>query len=359
MNHTPDGRQELTPIQTGKAAYDPNPYNSPETPFARLSFSHDRPAGLGGEPHGVPQAPLLRCYDLSKSDYSIAVGKALGKGAFSVVCNGILEHRTTCDSFVVALKIPRSVRQVKVLEKEMRCYSNLIDFLNPDVGSPIIDCYGFYPITRKDYARCPLNEELPSLVLENMDGTLEDYITSIKLRQEEPVSGCFIGIDAWSKLAKALIEALVILKEANIVHCDLKSSNVLFKEDELHFKVCDFTSSGSIDSIARDHAENKVVSTTLQFCSPEVVGSPASAPDFQSDLYAVGLILLHAATGFPPYFGISNVTRRMMCVQKGAVFETLDPVGLKRVLQDRSVHVLLEKILMKRCTIDEIKKHLV
>lgn len=354
MNSTPDGKHELTPIHTGKVDHEPNPYNSPETPFARLSFPQNDCTGSAGEFHGVTQ-PLRRCYDLSESDYSITLGKVIGKGAFSVVCNGILEHQTTSDSFVVALKIPRSSRQVKVLEREMKCYSSLIDFLDTEEGSPIIDCYGFYTITRKDYARCPLNEEVPSLVLENMDGTLEDYITSIKLRQEEPMSGCFIGIDAWTKLAKSLIKALVIFKKTNMVHCDLKSSNILFKDDELQFKVCDFTSSGNIHSIARDHRENKVVSTTLQFCSPELMETPGSAPDFQSDLYAVGLILLHAATGFPPYFGISNVTRLMMCVQKGAVFETLDPVGMKRVLRDRCVHHLLEKILVKRCTIDEIK----
>lgn len=84
--------------------------------------------------------------------------------------------------------------------------------------------------------------------------------------------------------------------ELGIVHRDIKPENILVDEDD-RLTICDFDSSLPLDHHKeRDLQENR---QSLWYRAPEVVeGEPYS---FAIDMWSVGTILAHFATGAPPF----------------------------------------------------------
>ncbi|MBB5959401.1 serine/threonine protein kinase [Saccharothrix tamanrassetensis] len=97
------------------------------------------------------------------------------------------------------------------------------------------------------------------------------------------------------RLAGGLAEALVAIHGAGLVHRDLKPSNVLLANDGP--RVIDFGIARAMEHSALTEAG--IVFGTPGYLSPEqVVGSKISP---QSDVFALGSVLVYAATGAGPF----------------------------------------------------------
>ncbi|GAA0206568.1 hypothetical protein GCM10010492_00030 [Saccharothrix mutabilis subsp. mutabilis] len=97
------------------------------------------------------------------------------------------------------------------------------------------------------------------------------------------------------RLAAGLAEALVAIHGAGLVHRDLKPSNVLLATDGP--RVIDFGIARALESSGLTEAG--IVFGTPGYLSPEqVVGSKITP---QSDVFALGSVLVHAATGAGPF----------------------------------------------------------
>ncbi|WP_433271844.1 protein kinase domain-containing protein [Actinosynnema sp. CS-041913] len=97
------------------------------------------------------------------------------------------------------------------------------------------------------------------------------------------------------RLAGGLAEALVAIHGAGLVHRDLKPSNVLLANDGP--RVIDFGIARALEHSALTEAG--IVFGTPGYLSPEqVVGSKISP---QSDIFALGSVLVYAATGAGPF----------------------------------------------------------
>ncbi|MFD2121335.1 serine/threonine-protein kinase [Streptomyces cirratus] len=99
-----------------------------------------------------------------------------------------------------------------------------------------------------------------------------------------------------TRLAAGLAEALRDIHRAGVVHRDLKPSNVLMAPDGV--RVIDFGISRPADSDLRTET-GKLIGTPPfmapeQFQSPREVGTAA-------DVFALGAVLVHAATGRGPF----------------------------------------------------------
>ena len=99
-----------------------------------------------------------------------------------------------------------------------------------------------------------------------------------------------------TRLAAGLAEALRDIHRAGVVHRDLKPSNVLMAPDGV--RVIDFGISRPADSDLRTET-GKLIGTPPfmapeQFQRPREVGSAA-------DVFALGAVLVHAATGRGPF----------------------------------------------------------
>ena len=108
-------------------------------------------------------------------------------------------------------------------------------------------------------------------------------------------------------LLKTVAHSLKILHNLEIVHSDLKPSNVLIKETELGYttKLIDFDSS----YLARRPPPPEEIVGTINYYSPELLGyiqeNGVRSEDLgvASDVFALGLIYTEYLTGAPPPFG--------------------------------------------------------
>ncbi|MEU4743812.1 serine/threonine-protein kinase [Actinosynnema sp. NPDC023658] len=97
------------------------------------------------------------------------------------------------------------------------------------------------------------------------------------------------------RLAGGLAEALVAIHGAGLVHRDLKPSNVLLADDGP--RVIDFGIARALEHSALTEAG--IVFGTPGYLSPEqVIGQKITA---QSDVFALGSVLVYAATGGGPF----------------------------------------------------------
>ncbi|UQX01655.1 serine/threonine-protein kinase [Streptomyces sp. RerS4] len=102
--------------------------------------------------------------------------------------------------------------------------------------------------------------------------------------------------DELTRLAAGLAEALRDIHRAGVVHRDLKPSNVLMADDGV--RVIDFGISRPADSDLRTET-GKLIGTP-PFMAPEQFQSPRDVGT-AADVFALGAVLVHAATGRGPF----------------------------------------------------------
>lgn len=120
-------------------------------------------------------------------------------------------------------------------------------------------------------------------------GTLEDKLQSGLSKQKT------------IELAISLMEALIYIKNRNIVHRDIKPANVLFREKSDIPVLIDF-------GIARD-LNNISVTPTWQlrgpcspyYASPEQLNNDKNLIDWRTDQFSLGIVLSICFTGLHPF----------------------------------------------------------
>ncbi|MBE1486132.1 serine/threonine-protein kinase [Plantactinospora soyae] len=130
-----------------------------------------------------------------------------------------------------------------------------------------------------------------------VDYLVMEYIEGIPLSKRIRAAGRLGVAETVSILAQAA-QALHVAHNANIVHRDVKPSNLLIQPDGSVVLV-DFgvARSGNVTSITGTN----VVLGTVQYMAPEqIAGRPVSAA---TDVYALGAVAYSCLTGRPPFPG--------------------------------------------------------
>lgn len=109
-----------------------------------------------------------------------------------------------------------------------------------------------------------------------------------------------LSVDRALEIAQEICEALVAAHAANIVHYDIKPSNVMLTRDGT-VKVVDFGIAGFVHTHTFTVAPTTLLSPigTAQYGSPEQFLDHRG--DTRSDLYALGSVLFALLTGQPPF----------------------------------------------------------
>jgi serine/threonine-protein kinase len=97
------------------------------------------------------------------------------------------------------------------------------------------------------------------------------------------------------RLARELLAGLRVIHDRGLVHCDVKSANVMLGPGEA--KLIDF----GIARAPQEAHEGDTSIGSLQFMSPEQLHGEALSP--ASDLFSLGVVLYEALTGRMPYQG--------------------------------------------------------
>jgi hypothetical protein len=135
------------------------------------------------------------------------------------------------------------------------------------------------------------------------------------------------------RLGSGLAEALATFHKAGLVHRDLKPSNVLLQHDGP--RVIDFGVSKALEPLdtagAIDLTRAGTILGTPGFMAPEqALGKPAGPP---ADVFSLGSLLVHAATGAPPFgTGASHALLYRVVYEEPELGGV--PYGLRQLIAD-------------------------
>lgn len=128
-------------------------------------------------------------------------------------------------------------------------------------------------------------DDCPYLVMEFMDGlSLASEIEKAPLSEAEAV-----------RMAIDIASGLGTLHLANLVHRDVKPTNVILTENG-NARLIDY----GISSVASSEAD-QMVAGTFQYSAPEQTGMLARPVDGRADLYALGVMTFESLTGQLPF----------------------------------------------------------
>ena len=97
-----------------------------------------------------------------------------------------------------------------------------------------------------------------------------------------------------------ILEGLDYLHQNDVVHCDLKSANILTTKNG-NVKLSDFGVSLNLRAMER---EMKDVAGTPNWMAPEVIELKGASP--KSDIWSLACTVIELLTGRPPYAEIAN-----------------------------------------------------
>lgn len=127
-------------------------------------------------------------------------------------------------------------------------------------------------------------------------------------RTLEKLCGTVDPREGW-RLARDIADALAYLHQHQIVHCDIKPSNILLTDESpYHIKICDF---GQSRGLAAEGFEP--VGTPL-YASPEQLRDPRASAEgkgFRWDVYSFGVVIYKLLTGnLPRLQGLADAERK-------------------------------------------------
>ncbi len=102
------------------------------------------------------------------------------------------------------------------------------------------------------------------------------------------------------KIAADTVRILGEIHAANLIHGDIKSSNIVFNPQTDHLQIIDFGSSQPLsDTVAV--GEIQVLAGTLSYMSPEQTGRMNRPVDWRTDFYSLGVALYELFVGKLPF----------------------------------------------------------
>lgn len=135
----------------------------------------------------------------------------------------------------------------------------------------------------------------------------QDLEGSWETRTLERVVGHVDHREGW-RITRDIADALAYLHQHQIIHCDIKPSNILLTDEiPYHIKICDF---GQSRGLAAEGFEP--VGTPL-YASPEQLRDPRDSADgkgFRWDVYSFGVLAFKLLTGELPRLQILSMAER-------------------------------------------------
>ncbi len=130
-----------------------------------------------------------------------------------------------------------------------------------------------------------------ALILEDVGGdSLKNIIANRK-----------ITVSMFLQLALQLASSIGELHQHNIIHKDIKSSNIIVNLETSHLKITDFSISSKF-TIENQTASNlEQLEGTLAYMSPEQTGRMSRPVDYRTDFYSLGITFYEMLVGWLPF----------------------------------------------------------
>lgn len=261
----------------------------------------------------------------------------LGRGNYGNVTKVL--HKPT--QIIMAMKEVR----LELDESKFRQILMELDVLHKCSSAYIVDFYGAFFVEGAVY-----------MCMECMDGGSLDKLYSGKGACDENGNPLGVPEPILAKIAISVISGLKVLKDDhNIIHRDVKPTNILCSAKEGTIKLCDFGVSGNlVASLAKTNIGCQ------SYMAPERIKSfnpDAATYTVHSDVWSLGLTLLEVALGTYPYppetFG--NIFSQLSAIVDGKP-PSLPKDRFSPLAQD-FINCCLEKKPEKRPVYKELLEH--
>ncbi|MBO3459600.1 trifunctional serine/threonine-protein kinase/ATP-binding protein/sensor histidine kinase [Aetokthonos hydrillicola Thurmond2011] len=134
-----------------------------------------------------------------------------------------------------------------------------------------------------------------ALVMEDFGGiSLKDYFTTLKTSQTNTLQEFLL-------IAIALCNGLEILYRNQIIHKDIKPSNILINPQTKQVKLIDFSIASLLPRETQTLMSPNVLQGTLAYISPEQTGRMNRGIDYRTDFYSLGVTFYELLTGKLPF----------------------------------------------------------
>ncbi len=171
------------------------------------------------------------------------------------------------------------------------------------------------------------------IVMEYVEGqTLKDFIRQYYQRFDRPIS-----VEQALDIAIKICAGVGYAHRANLVHCDIKSQNVLVSLDN-QVKVTDFGIARALSETTIQ--ESEIIWGTPQYFSPEQAAGESPTP--ASDVYSIGVILFEMLTGRLPFDADSHTALAVKHMR-----QTPPPASQYNPAIPRQIDQIVAKVLSK------------
>lgn len=130
------------------------------------------------------------------------------------------------------------------------------------------------------------------IVMEYVDGRTVKQLVRLQSQQGQPLS-----VARALDLAIQICAGIGYAHRANLVHCDVKSQNILVTRDD-RVKVADFGIARALSEATQHTSDSQIWGTPHYFSPEQAAGQPASPA---SDVYAIGVVMFEMLTGRLPF----------------------------------------------------------
>lgn len=165
------------------------------------------------------------------------------------------------------------------------------------------------------------------IVMEFVDGRTLKQLVRLQNQQGRPLS-----VGQALELGIQICAGIGYAHRANLIHCDVKSQNMLITRDE-RVKVADFGIARAM-SEATQHTVDSQIWGTPHYFSPEQAAGQGATP--ASDVYAIGVVLFELLTGRLPFVAETHTALALKHMQepppRASEFNPLVPPQLDQIL---------------------------
>ncbi|WP_054941233.1 diguanylate cyclase [Paenibacillus ihuae] len=103
------------------------------------------------------------------------------------------------------------------------------------------------------------------------------------------------------KLAIRIVDILGAVHEQNVIHKDIKPSNIIWNREQDIVRMIDFDLAVKLPKEKREFQNSGVLEGSIQYISPEQTGRMNRNIDYRSDYYSLGVVLYELMTGSRPF----------------------------------------------------------
>ena len=130
------------------------------------------------------------------------------------------------------------------------------------------------------------------IVMEYIDGRTVKQLVRLQNQQGQP-----LPVGRVLDLAIQICAGIGYAHRANLIHCDVKSQNILVTRDD-RVKVADFGIARALSEATQHTSDSQIWGTPHYFSPEQAAGQPASPA---SDVYAIGVVMFELLTGRLPF----------------------------------------------------------